>query len=247
MNDEEQAAAEARWPKVYVLNEGSPGGVSAEQPGEAPAISPQGQENVGEYDRWRDRLSDVPDDRLMQMIGALRAGGSVRRQAKDLIEEGFCAHLRPNTVRYYVSGLRDSLGIPPIPMSEPAPDPAAPDDDGEPVEAHPLKDRLAWLIRLQQGRVRKALKAEALMSGFLLPMASSEIKLMAELLDREIAIAVRTGEIGPTGPPEPDELRNLPVSSPAEAFRVVLAYKRLLAISEGDPPPVIPAVDAEGR
>jgi hypothetical protein len=61
----------------------------------------------------------------------------------------------------------------------------------------------------------------------LLPQAASEIKLLSDLLDKELEVALRTGDMKTV----PQKLEIDPkegiVSSPVEAFRVVLAYRRL--------------------
>jgi hypothetical protein len=60
-------------------------------------------------------------------------------------------------------------------------------------------------------------------------MASSEIKLMSDLLDKELEVALKTGEVKTVPQAVTFDTTNLPVKDPASAFRVVLAARRLQA------------------
>ncbi len=98
---------------------------------------------------------------------------------------------------------------------------------GELIEGQPALHRLRWLWRKQQARVSRALRLENMMGGMLLPQASPEIKLMADLLDRELKVWMKNGEMK-TIPQAPSlEGTGLPITTPTEAFRVVIAYRRL--------------------
>jgi len=79
------------------------------------------------------------------------------------------------------------------------------------------------------------------MEGMILPMASQEIKLLSDLMDKEIAVAIRTGEVTTVPPPAVTlDLPGVPIKEPAEAYRVILAYQRLLAVMG-------PQVNGEGH
>ena len=91
------------------------------------------------------------------------------------------------------------------------------------------------------------------MADMILPTASQEIKLLSDLMDKKIAVAIRTGEVT-TVPPQAITLDHpdIPIKEPAEAYRVILAYQRLLAVmdpqlKEGshDSLPNVPALPAE--
>ena len=64
----------------------------------------------------------------------------------------------------------------------------------------------------------------------MLPMASSEIKLLSDLMDKEIAVAVKTGEVKTVPQAVKLDVPGLSITEPAEAYKVVLAYKRLKAL-----------------
>jgi hypothetical protein len=61
-------------------------------------------------------------------------------------------------------------------------------------------------------------------------MASSEIKLLSDLMDKEIAVAVKTGEVKTVPQAVKLDVPGLSITEPAEAYKVVLAYKRLKAL-----------------
>ena len=177
--------------------EGGGGGVSTPVEGGAPPdLTPQEERNASLLRLLRGRLHDLPEARFTQVLDDLRAQRSVRSIARGLIEQGFCAHLKPKTVERYVTLLRDALGLPvhmePYEVALDADKELEPD---EPVEAFPVMKRLAWLIRTQQARVRKALEFEGNMAGMILPMASQEIKLLSDLMDKEIEVALKTGDL----------------------------------------------------
>jgi hypothetical protein len=60
----------------------------------------------------RGRLHDLTEARFTQVLADLRAQQSVRSIARGLIEQGYCAHLKPKTIERYVTLIRDALGLP---------------------------------------------------------------------------------------------------------------------------------------
>ena len=209
-------------------------------------LSAEEERLVAEIQKSRQRLHDVPDERFEQVVQALRNRQSVRSVARELIEEGYCAHLNPTTVRVYVMHVRDALGLPGYREQAEAIDQISPDDISEnPIEAQPALRRLRWLARKQHARVRKSLNLEGRMGGMVLPMATTEVKLMHELLRTELEVSIRTGTIR-----QPDDAPGLDknvvhIEKPAEALRVVEAYERFkkqsLALLSGAPAADSPA------
>jgi hypothetical protein len=78
------------------------------------------------------------------VLADLRAQQSVRSIARGLIEQGYCAHLKPKTVERYVTLLRDALGLPVFAEPQEAVLDADKElEPDEPVEAFPVMKRLA--------------------------------------------------------------------------------------------------------
>lgn len=179
-----------------------PGGTGVERVGEPapdPELSVENRRMLDELARWRRRFHDVPDDRFDQIVQTLRNRESIHSIARGIIEQGYCAHLHPTTVRMNLTKFRDAMGFPKHETHELGPEPPAriakEDELEELIEGSPVMKRLGWLIRIQQSRVRKALRFEGRMADMILPMASSEIKLLADLLDKELEVALKTGEM----------------------------------------------------
>jgi len=67
------------------------------------------------------------------------------------------------------------------------------------------------------------------MGGMILPTASHEIELMSKLIDKELELSLKTGEMkqAPTKVEieTPPELEGV---TQAQAYRVILAYERLM-------------------
>lgn len=173
------------------------------------------------------------------MREALRNRQSVRSIARGVIEEGHCAHLKPKTVERYVTLLRDALGLPGYAEQQAAVEQVEREDQAaeEPIEGQSALSRLRWLARKQQARVRKALHMEGLMHNMVLPMATTEIKLMGDLLEKEFEITLKAGELKPVPPAPSLEGTGLEITTPAEAFRVLLACQRIKAILLAQPHP----------
>jgi hypothetical protein len=192
-------------------------------------LSPEEIKRRDAFDMFRSRLHDVPDPRIDQLILSLREGQSNRAVSRALVQEGYCPELNPATVRHYVARMRDALGLPGYE------DPgmvAKEDDTDEPIEGQPAYKKLKWLTRIQS--VRKALGMERLMGGMILPLATSEIKLLSDLIDKELAVALKTGEMKAV--PEKVAVETKPVDTivktPADAFAVILAYRRLMKMKD---------------
>jgi hypothetical protein len=190
------------------------------------------------FERFKSLFHDVPDDRFQEIVRALTAAESINSIAQKLIESGDCAHLKPSSVRMYLCRFREAMDWPKYRRSpvEPAVEEiveatgAVKEEDEQLIEEAPVMRRLGWLIRIQQSRVRKALSFEGQMAGMILPMASSEIKLLSDLLDKEIAVSVKTGEVKTIPQAVKLDVPGIGIIEPAEAYKVVLAYKRLKAL-----------------
>jgi hypothetical protein len=180
---------------------------------------------------YRGRLHDVPDDRFERVVEALRNRQSIRSIARGLVEEGYLAYLNVTSVRVYLTKIRDAMGLPGcVEQAEEVDKVAKEDEADELIEGQPAFKRLRWLARIQQARVRKALRFEGQMAGMILPMASSEIKLLSDLLDKELEVALKTGEVKTVPQAVTLEAPDVPVLDPAEAFRVVNAWRRVEAL-----------------
>jgi hypothetical protein len=128
------------------------------------------------------------------------------------------------------------------------------DEAEEVIEGQPALKRLRWLTRIQHARVRKALKTEGMMGGLNLSTTADDIKLLSDLIDRELAIAVKTGEVRAV--PQQTTLNIPGVGSldPAQAMRVWLAYRRIKGLlapetKESDGPATVdvsPGSDSAG-
>jgi hypothetical protein len=189
-----------------------------------------------DFEIYRGRLHDVPDDRFERVVEALRNRQSIRSIARGLVEEGYLAYLNVTSVRVYLTKIRDALGLPGyVEQAEEVDKVAKEDEADEPVEGQPAFKRLRWLTRIQQARVRKALRFEGQMAGMILPMASSEIKLLSDLLDKEAEVAMKMGALKVVPQAVTLEGTGIPVLDPAEAFRVVLAARRLRALLAENP------------
>ncbi len=183
------------------------------------------------FSKWRGRFSDVPDSRFDQVVQDLRVPLSIKSIARGLVEAGYCAHLSPDTVRMNLQKFRDAMGWPRYmdQFAEPAQEKE--DEADKLIEEQPAIRQLHWLVRVQHARVRKALKTEAMMGGLTLAQTADEIKLMNALLDKELEIQLKTGEMKPA-PQQPMklEIEGIPIHEPAEAMRVVCAYRRIKAL-----------------
>jgi hypothetical protein len=165
----------------------------------------------------------------------LQAPEPIRAIARGLIEAGYCAHLSPITVRTTLTKFRDAMSWPKYSDQLEEPEQEEKEDEAdEPIEGQPAFKRLRWLTRIQQARVRKALRFESRMADMILPMASSEIKLLSDLLDKELMVAMKMGDLKTVPQAVTLEASDCPVLDPAEAFRVVLAWRRLQALLAAD-------------
>ncbi len=193
-------------------------------------LSAEEIERVALFRKYRDRLSDVPDERIERLVIALREGKSNRAAARELVEEGYAPHLNPATVRNYVAEMRAALGIP---GWEPAEKPDAEDEKDEPIEGQPSRKQLTWLTRIQQARVRKALKLEGMMGTMILPTTSHEIQIMQDLIDKGLEIELKTGELKQ----EPQKVEvtqtdpRLEGVTMSEAYRVWLVCQKLAKLA----------------
>jgi hypothetical protein len=201
-------------------------------------LTAEEREGMRLFNMYRARLHDVPDARIETVVLALRDGQSNRAVARSLIEDGYGCELSPISVRHYVAKIREALGIPGY---EDPGKVASEDETDELLEGQPALKRLRWLARIQSARVKKTLKMEGLMGGMTLPMASHEIELMAKLIDRELEVSLKTGEMKQVPqkvevtPPEGFE-----TITPAEAYRVLLAYQKLMKMRDK----IVKAADA---
>ena len=230
-------------PEVQPLVQGnSTGGVSDPVPEVEVDLSPEEIRVMEDLRRYRSRMHDVPDARFEDVLNALRERKSARSIARELVEEGYCPHLSPTTVRVYVMAVRDALGLPGYAEQSEAVEKIVGDEDlDEPIEGQPALKKLKWMTRVQQSRVRKALKMEGMMGGMVLPQASSELKLMSDLVDKELDVSLKTGEMkqAPTKVEieTPPELEGV---TQAQAYRVILAYERLMKMG----PEIVAAAEA---
>ncbi len=183
------------------------------------------------FARWREKFHDVPDDRFNRVVEDLRVPLSISSIARSLIEEGYGAHLSPITVRTRLTKFRDAMGWPKYSEQIEAPEPAAKEDEpDEPIEGEPALKRLRWLTRIQHARVRKGLKLEGQLGGMNLATTADDIKLMSDLLDKELAIQLKTGEVKAAPQQVKLDIPGIPIHEPAEAMRVVLAYRKIKSI-----------------
>lgn len=150
-----------------VHSSGTPlGGGSVE--GDDRHLSAEEQRMVRELTKWRGRFHDVPDEQFGQVIEKLRNRQSIKKIARELVEDGYCAHLNPTTVRVYLTKLRDALGLPGYAEQQEAVHKIAKEDaDDEVIEGSPALKRLRWLSRIQQTQVRKALEGSRRIVGLL--------------------------------------------------------------------------------
>jgi len=213
-----------------VVQGGGAGGAPDAAPAPDEELSVEEIERVALFRKYRDRMHDVPDDRIERLVLAMREGKSNLQAARELVEEGFCPALSPISVRHYVAKLREALGIP---GWEPTEQPAPGDEKDEPIEGQPSLKQLKWLTRIQQARVRKALGMERLMGSLILPLASHEIQIMQDLIDKGLEIELKTGDLKQ----EPvkvevtqtdDKFEGL---TQAEAYRVYLAVRKTLKMA----------------
>ncbi len=132
----------------------------------------------------------------------------------------------------YLKELRNAMGWPRYADQAEEPEQGAKEDEAdEPVEGQPAIKRLQWLTRIQHARVRKALKTEGMMGGLTLAQTADEIKLMSDLLDKELAIQLKTGEVKAVPQELKLEVQGRQITlDHASAYRVVLAYRRIQAL-----------------
>jgi hypothetical protein len=193
-------------------------------------VTPQDNRTQEVLAVYRGRFRELDDETWEATVQRIQSGQSMRSIALDLIEQGLCPNLSPSTVGVYLGRVRDALGVPALPgVDEEAKERG---EEDEPVEGADALKRLRWLARIQQARVRKALRMEAQMGELVLPQASSEIKLMSELLDKELKVALETGEIQPA-PKKVEVEEHISVigslvPDPQSALRVLVAVRRLL-------------------
>ncbi len=125
--------------------------------------------------------------------------------------------------------VRDALGLPKFGEQD-AEAQKKVDKEGEPdepIEGQSALEKLRWAERIQQARVRKAVKMERMMGGMILPLATTEIKLYTNILSMEMDVTIKLGELKPTPPPPKVDTGDLEGGSPAEAYRVVLYWNHL--------------------
>ncbi len=212
-----------------------PGGTPHEEVGvqaPEPELSVEEQALALVFERWGRRFHGVPPDRFDQIVQSLRNRESIHSIARGLIEQGYCASWTPTSVRINLTRFRDAAGFP---KHTDHPEEEKEDEQEELIEEAPVLKRLAWLIRVQHARVRKALNFESQMAGMVLPMASAEMKFLSDLLDKEIQVTMKTGSLKTVPQAVTVETANLPITDPAEAFRVVLAARRLRALLAENP------------
>ncbi len=210
VNDDDQRAVE---PGDGVLSSAGAAQVESAVPAQVPAQSPSaggGEEaapeaelevNVGQqtnrivFERFRSLFHDVPDDRFQAIVQSLRAAESINGTTRKLIEEGFCAHLHPTTVRMHLTHFREAMAWPRYSDQLEQAEPGKEDEANEVIEGQPVVKRLRWITRVQYARVRKALKLEGQMGGINLATTADDIKLMSALLDKELEVAIKTGDV----------------------------------------------------
>jgi hypothetical protein len=196
--------------------------------------------------KWRQRFHDLSDERFAQMLTDIRGGMAIRACARGIVQEGLMAHLAPASVRVYVKGVRDAIGLVTTQAEqiEAVEKIAKEEIDPEEIEGQPAIRRLKWLTRIQSARVRKALRMEGMMGSMILPIASPEIKLMSDLIDKELEVALKTGEMKAAPQTVTLDPAETIVSNPAAAYRAALAYRRVMqqkalllaGVGEGKPP-----------
>ena len=197
-------------------------------------LTPEEQRQLDLLRMYRNRMHDLSDERFERLIEALRERQSVKSIARGIVEEGLCAHLRPKTVVIYVTKIRESLGLPGYMDQVEQLEQIAEEESDEPIEGEPARRRLQWLARIQQARVRKAIKMEGMMGGMVLPQATTEIKLMTDIVDKEMDVALKTGEMKQ----EPTKVEVTATNdrfadvTPAEAYRVLLAYQKAMKLGK---------------
>jgi hypothetical protein len=131
----------------------------------------------------------------------------------------------------YLKELRNGMGWPKYTDQLEEPEQEEKEDEAdEPIEGQPAIKRLRWVTRIQHARVRKALKTEAMMGGLTLATTADDIKLLSDLLDKELAIQLKTGEVRAVPQQVKLDVPGISITEPAEAYRVILAYKRLKAL-----------------
>ena len=89
---------------------------------------------------------------------------------------------------------------------------------------------MRWTARVQHARVRKALRTEGMMGGLTLAQTADEIKLLSDLLDKELEVALKTGEMKTAPQTVKLQAEGISITEPAEAYRVALAYRRIKAL-----------------
>ena len=211
------------------------GGESATVTPPVVVLTPDEKRMMHDFDMFRARLHDVPGDRFERVLQDLRDRKSISSIARALIEEGFLAHLTPTSIRVYLTKIRDSLGLPGYAgQAEEIEKVSKEDETDEPIEGQSAIKTLRWLSRLQSSRVRKALKLGGMMGGMLLPQAASEIRLMSILVDKELEVALKSGEMKPVSQKVEVETNPIDtiVKTPAEAVSVLLAYRRLMKMKD---------------
>jgi hypothetical protein len=195
-------------------------------------LTAEDERHVGLLRMYRARMHDLSDPRFEALLTALRNRQSVRSIAREVVEEGLCAYLKPKTVVIYVTKIREALGLRGYVEQQEAIEALDTEEDAdEPVEGRPAFKKLQWLSRLQSARVRKALKMEGMMGGLIIPTATTEIKLMSDLIDKELEVALKTGEMKQV----PTEVKIEPppgIENPAQAYRVILAYQKLMRMGD---------------
>ncbi|MGD0266607.1 MAG: hypothetical protein ABSD47_16880 [Candidatus Methylomirabilota bacterium] len=178
------------------------------------------------FAQWR-RKFDVPDPRFDQLVQDLRVPLPISAIARSLVQEGHLAHMHPTTIRIYLTRFRDAAGFPKY-MDQPEEEKA--DESDEPIEGEPALKRLRWLTRIQHARVRKGLRMEGMMGGLTLATTADDIKLLSSLIDKELEVALKTGEMKTVPQAVKLDIPGIPIHEPAEAMRVVLAYRRIKAL-----------------
>jgi hypothetical protein len=197
--------------------------------------------------RYRERLHEVDDQEWEVVLERMHTRESTRAIMRDLVERGLCADLKPSSVNVYLSKIRKLLGL--TPPGEPGGEEATPEEPPEePIEAQDALRKLDWLIRKQFARVRRAIALERRMAGFILPQTAVEIRLAAHLVAMRVKYTPKAERGGPSAPvetaaPDPWDLvqAEVPGLTRAGAYRVVMAYERLMRVGVqlgwAEPPP----------
>jgi len=144
----------------------------------------------------------------------------------------------------------DRSGVGPV-QEEVVASSGKPDEAEEVVEGQSAFRRLQWLSRIQYSRVRKALKTEGMMGGLNLSTTADDIKLLSDLIDKELAIAIKTGEVKAAPQQTTLEIPGVGTLDQAQAMRVWLAYRRIKGLlapetEESDGPATDGGGDAVG-